>query len=420
MLIQISLFFLFLILSALFSSSETAFLSVNPYTLEYLEQKGSKRAGLIRKTLGRLNDLLATILIGNTLVNVAAASIATSIFARLYPDPNKAILLATLVTTLLILFFAEINPKIIAAHRPLKVASIFIYPIRLFLALLYPLTRLFSILPNLFLPREEKSDRILGHRLNEEEIKILITSGGQNLPRFRQKMLTGVLNLNNRPIKEIMIPRTAVKALEINFSLQQVLQLVRECGHFRYPVYRGNIDNIEGVFHAKDLLALSSDKTFKLQDWLHKPLFVPELASIENVLLQMQEQAIHLALVVDEFGSFEGIVSLEDILEEIVGDIKDEYDQKNEKWYQKISDGEFIIKGSISVREINEILNINIPEDKNYTTLAGFFLYHFGHLPAEKASVKVNHLEVVVEKMSKRHLSLLRVKIIKPEIAGEN
>jgi Hemolysins and related proteins containing CBS domains len=168
------------------------------------------------------------------------------------------------------------------------------------------------------------------------------------------------------------------------------------------------------------LLALSSDKTFKLQDWLHKPLFVPELASIENVLLQMQEQAIHLALVVDEFGSFEGIVSLEDILEEIVGDIKDEYDQKNEKWYQKISDGEFIIKGSISVREINEILNINIPEDKNYTTLAGFSYIILDISRQKKASVKVNHLEVVVEKMSKRHLSLLRVKIIKPEIAGEN
>jgi putative hemolysin len=352
---------------------------------------------------------------------VAAASIATSIFARLYPDPNRAVLLATLVTTLLILVFGEINPKIVAAHRPIKVSSLFIYPIRFFWLLLYPLTKLFSLMPSLFLPAEERSGNIFAHHLTEEEIKVVISSGAKGLSKLRKKMLAGVLDLSHRPVKEIMIPRTRVRALEINCSLNQVIQAVKEYGFSRYPVYRQAIDNTEGLFYAKDILPLlQSNQEFSLKALVRKPLFIPELASIEKALLQMQEKAVHLALVVDEFGSFEGIVSLEDILEEIIGDIRDEYDRSTEDWYQKISDNEFIIKGSASIKEINEILNLGIPERKDYTTLAGLFLYRYGHLPSEKASVKIKNLRFFVEKMNKRHLSLIRVKIIRPEAPEES
>jgi len=421
MVTQIGLFLLFLALSAFFSSSETAFLSVNPYTLEYLDKKGSKRARLIRKTLISLNELLSTILIGNTLVNVAAASIATSIFVRLSSDPNKAVLLATLATTLLILIFGEINPKIIAAHRPIKLASLYIYPIRLISMLFFPLTKFFSLLTNLFLPREERTSHLFAHRLSEEEIRVVISSGAKGISRLRKKMLAGVLDLSNRPVKEIMIPRTQVRALEIDSSLSEVIRTIKECGFSRYPVYRETIDNIEGVFHAKDILPiLRANQEFNLRSLLRPPLFVPELASIEKVLLQMQEQAIHLALVVDEFGSFEGIVSLEDILEEIVGDIRDEYDRQAEVWYQKLSENEYIIKGTASIKEINEILNLGIPEKKDYTSLAGLFLYHYGHLPEEKASVRINSLLFTVEKMNRRHLSLIRVKILQPVQPGES
>jgi len=165
MIIRIGIFFLFLVLSAFFSSSETAFISVNPYTLEYLEKKGSKRARLVRQALGQLNDLLSTILIGNTLVNVAASAVATSIFASFYPDQNQAILLATLTTTILILVVGEINPKIIAAHRPVKVSSLFIYPIKFFYLLLYPVSRLFSFLPQVLLGKEGQGGTIFSRRL---------------------------------------------------------------------------------------------------------------------------------------------------------------------------------------------------------------------------------------------------------------
>jgi len=416
MLTEIGLFVLFLVLSAFFSSSETAFLSVNPYTLEYLDSKGSTRARLIRKMLARLSELLSTILIGNTLVNVAAASIATSILVRLSSDPNQAVILATLATTLLVLIFGEITPKTIAAYRPMPLASFYVYPVRIFYYLFYPLTRLFSLLTNLFLPREERRRQPRAHHLSDEEIKMVISSGARGLSRFRKKMLAGVLDLSRRPVKEIMIPRTQVRALEVNLPLPEVLRIVQECGFSRYPVYRNTIDNIVGLVHVKDILPLMpSPGEFNLSRLLRRPLFVPELASIEKVLLQMQEGAVHLALVVDEFSNFEGIVTLEDIMEEIIGDIRDEYDRKAEDWYQQVGENEYLIKGTAPIKEINEILNLGIPEKKDYTTLAGLFLYHFGHLPAEKDSIKLKSMQFTVEKMSRRHLSQIRVKVLRDQ-----
>jgi len=417
MIIKIGVFFLFLAMSAFFSSSETAFISVNPYTLEYLEKKGSKRARLVRRALGRLNDLLSTILIGNTLVNVAASSVATSIFVGFYADQNKAILLATVTTTIFILIFAEITPKIVAAHRPVKISSLLIYPLRLLYFVLYPVSKLFSFIPQLFLGPEERAGTIFSHRLSEEEIKIVISSGAAGLSKLKKKMLSGIMDLSLRPVKEIMIPRTQVRALPLEATLEEVLKTIQESGYSRYPVYNQTIDNVVGLFHAKDILpCLNHQQQFQLQNYIRKPLFVPELASIEQVLLQMQERAVHLAFIVDEFGSFEGIVSLEDIMEEIVGDIRDEHDQKAENWYHKISDNEYLVQGLASVKEINELLDLKIPERKDYTTLAGFFLYHYRHLPAENSSIIVDHLEFTVVKMNKRRISLVRIKKLEPSV----
>ncbi|NPV84302.1 MAG: HlyC/CorC family transporter, partial [Candidatus Aminicenantes bacterium] len=191
----------------------------------------------------------------------------------------------------------------------------------------------------------------------------------------------------------------------------EVLRVIQESGYSRYPVFRGSFDNIEGIVHAKDILpVMQSPAGFNLSRLLRRPLFVPELASIEQVLLQMQEKAVHLALVVDEFGSFEGIVTLEDIMEEIVGDIRDEYDRQAEDWFQKVGENEYLIKGTVPIKEINEVLNLGIPEKKDYTTLAGLFLYHYGHLPLEKDSVTIDSLQFTVEKMSRRHLNQIRVR----------
>lgn len=404
------LFFFFLILSAFFSASETALIASNPYTLDYLEKKGSKRAKMVKLMLAKIDNLLATILIGNTLVNVSAASLATFIFVSFIPNKNQAVLLATVFTTLLILFFSEINPKIFAAYNPLKFSLFSIYPLRIFVFVFYPFVKAFTFLASLIFPALKEQGGI-SRTLNEEEIKVLLKKGTKGMSSLRKKMISGVLDIAARPIKEIMVPRPQIKAIETGSPLKEILNIILSEGFSRFPVYRGRLDNIEGLIHAKDVIPyLIDNKEFNISSILRKPFFVPESASLEKVLLQMQENTVHLAFVVDEFGNMEGIVTLEDIIEEIVGDIQDEYDEI-EELVSKIDENVYIIKGNASVKEINQRLPLRLPEKGEYTTLAGFFLYEFGKIPHEQDVFHYKGHKFSVEKMSKRRISLIRVSL---------
>jgi putative hemolysin len=403
------LFFLFILLSAFFSSSETALIAVNPYKLDYLEKKGSKRARLVKRMLERVDNLLATILFGNTLVNVAAASIATFFFVSLIPNKNHAVLLATLVTTFLILILAEITPKTYAAYNPIKLSFLFIQPIRFFILIFYPFVKAFTFVSRLIFPSSLKKEKGLRRSLSTEEIKVLLTMGIKGMSSFRKNMISGVLDIGSRPIREIMVPRPQVKAIDMKSSIQQILDIILSAEFSRFPVYKGRLDNIEGLIHVKDVIPyLIDNKDFSMNKIIRKPFFVPELASLENVLLQMQETANHLVFVVDEFGNMEGIVTLEDIIEEIVGEIQDEYDPKDE-WFSQVEENVYVVKGRASIKDVNQRLLLELPEKKEYTTLAGFFLYEFGKIPQKGEILRYESYRLVVEKMSKRHISLLRI-----------
>jgi len=404
------LFVLFLILSAFFSSSETAFVAVNPLSLEALERRGSKRASLIKRLQARMEHLLTGILIGNTLVNASAASLSTFIFVTLIPNKETAIILSTVCTTILLLFISEINPKVYAAAHPLRLTYLFVYPLRFFLVLFFPFIQTFHFISRLLFPSTRNRTFEVDRVLNEEETRILLQSRVQGLSTLRKKMITEILDIGLRPIKQIMIPRPMIKAMNIDSSLPQILEFIRTEGISRFPVYRGRLDNIEGLVHAKDIIPYVLDnKEFKLSLVLRKPLFVPESASLEKVLLQMQENAVHLAFIVDEFGNVEGIVTLEDILEEIVGDIRDEHDKDIEAWQTKVADNTFILKGQASIKDINDRLNLGLPEKKDYTTLAGFILSRLGRIPQEKDVLSFGGHSFTIEKMNKRHISLVRI-----------
>jgi putative hemolysin len=403
------LFFLFILLSAFFSSSETSFIAVNPYKLDYLEKKGSRRARHVKSMLERVDNLLATILIGNTFVNVAAASIATFIFVSLIPNKNHAVLVATLMTTFLILIFAEITPKTYAAYNPIKLSFLFVQPIRFFILIFYPFVKIFTFISRLIFPSSQKKEKGLSRSLSTEEIKVMLTMGIKGMSSFRKNMISGVLDIGSRPIREIMVPRPQVKAIEIKSSIQQILDTILSAGFSRFPVYKGRLDNIEGLIHVKDVIPyLVDNKELNINKIIRKPFFVPEPASLENVLLQMQETANHLVFVVDEFGNMEGIVTLEDIIEEIVGEIQDEYDPR-EEWFSQIEENVYVVKGRASIKDVNQRLLFELPEKREYATLAGFFLYEFGKIPQEGEVLSYEGYRFVVEKMSKRHINLLRI-----------
>jgi putative hemolysin len=413
--LPVLLFAACVLLSAFFASAETAYIGANPYTLAYLEKKGSRRAAVVKKTLSRTDDFLATILIGNTLANTAAASLATYIFASFLPGTRGVVLFAIAASTLLLLFFSEINPKIYAAYNPLKLSLAFAWPVRFFIVVFYPVVKAFTFLSSLIFHKSREGRPPRTRALSEDETRALLTGGIKGMSAFRKKMLDEILDLGSRPVREIMTPRPAIKALEIGAGREQILETILREEFSRFPVYRGRLDLIEGLIHTKDIIPfLVRGEEIELVRFLRKPFYIPESASAEKALLQMKENAVHLAFVVDEFGNVEGILSLEDILEEIVGDIQDEYDVKEEDWCAPLSGGGFMIKGAAAVKDINERLALDIPENADYSTLAGFFLYEFGRLPREKDVLVHGRRRFVVERMNKRHIGQIRVEPLDP------
>jgi putative hemolysin len=418
----ILLFVLCLALSAFFASSETAFIAANPYSLEARERQGSKRAALARKIKSRTNELLATILIGNTLVNAAAASIATSLFASALPAAHRssAILYATVATTLLLLIFGEINPKTFAAHNAIRTATLLAYPIRAAMAVLAPVAKVFSLMTGLLVPSSKAAAGGASRALNEEEARIALHAGARGLSTLRRRIVSGALEIDSRPVREIMVPRPEVKAIEIDARAEDVLNTVRTAGYSRFPVFRGRLDSVEGIIYGKDVIGYLIDKKeFSVREILRPALFVPESASLEKVLRQMQEKAVHMALVVDEFGNVEGLVTLEDIIEEIVGEIQDEHDDQAGSWYTWLEDGRYRVAGAAPVKDVNALVGLSIPEKKHYTTLAGFFLAQCGRLPKEKDSFDFGGYRLTVEKMSKRRIALIEVAPAPPEESAE-
>ena len=416
----IALFALCVLLYAFFSASETSFIAANPFALQYREREGSKRAALVRRMRARTNEFLATILIGNTLVNVAASAIATSICITLIPNQSHAVLAATVSTTLIILIFAETTPKTFAAQNPVKTALRLGYPVRGLMIVLYPLVKALSFVTGLLIPSSRRRDAYAAVQLNEEETRIALHAGARGLSGLRRRIVSGALEIGSRPVKEIMVPRPEIRAIEIDSKRDDVLKTIRASGYSRYPVFRGRLDSIEGIIHGKDVIGyLIDNKEFAVKDILRKAFFVPEFASLEKVLLQMQEKAVHMALVVDEFGNVDGLVTLEDIIEEIVGEINDEHDGQIESWYTRLDRGRILVAGSAPVKEVNALLPLGIPEKRDYTTLAGFVLAQCGRLPREKDAFDFGGFRLTVEKMSKRRIALVEVAPAGPEGAAE-
>ncbi|MGZ5514479.1 MAG: hemolysin family protein [Candidatus Aminicenantales bacterium] len=412
----LALFALCVILCAFFSAAETSFIAANPFALQYREKAGSKRASLVRRMRARTNEFLATILIGNTLVNVAASAIATSLCIRLIPNQNQAVLVATLGTTLIVLIFAETAPKTFAAQNPVKTALGLSYPVRGLMIALYPLVKAISFVTGFLIPGSRGRDAYASLQLNEEETRIAIRAGAGGLSGLRRRIVSGALDMGSRPIKEIMVPRPEIKAIEIDSPRQDVLNTIRSAGYSRYPVYRGRLDSVEGIIYGKDIVSYRiENKDFAIKDILRKALFVPESASLEKVLRQMQDKAVHMALVVDEYGNVDGLVTLEDIIEEIVGEIQDEHDDQAGSWYTRLDGGRTLIAGAAPIKDVNALVDLRIPEKKYYTTLAGFFLSLCGRLPREKDAFDFGGFRLTVEKMTKRRIALIEVAPLPPQ-----
>jgi putative hemolysin len=413
-------------LSVFFSAAETAYMAVNRVRLKYQAEAGDKKAEAIKEIINNPDRLLGVLLFGVTVTEIAAASILTYILASYGTKEHSEIvsLAGSIVLAIIVLIFCELTPKIIAAARPEQTAAALLLPLKITIWLLFPLARSAAWLANRIV-------RIIGmsadaspfaHSISEEEIRAMIAGSSRAaMPDEKKEMLHNIFEIGDTQVREVMIPRVEVTAVDIDDDISKILSVVNKTHYSRIPVYRLNFDNPIGVLYVKDLLQyIQKTETINLQVLLRPIHFIPNSARLDIVLRQFQSMHLHMAVVVDEYGGVEGIVTLEDLLEEIVGEIRDEHDTEIES-IRELGPNLYTIAGNLPVRDFNRFFAEKIPESQEYTTLAGFLEALTGRLLLEGESVRFQNFILTVEKNEGFRILSLRVRSSAPKpekIAG--
>lgn len=380
-----------LLLSAFFSSSETGMMAINRYRLRHLARKGSRSAKRTSALLERPDRLIGVILIGNNFVNILASALATIIAVRLWGDSGIAI--ATLGLTFFVLIFGEVTPKTVAAMYPEKVAfpaSLVLVPL---LKLLYPVVVLVNWICSLLMypfgirPGQESEDQ-----LTSEELRTLVNESGLRLPTKRRGMLLGILDLEKVRVDDIMVPRNEITGIDIEDDIEDIIHQLKECQHTRVPVYRGDINNVVGMLHMRKIARLLSleqiNKATLLQE-TDEPYFIPESTALHTQLFNFQKARERTALVVDEYGDIIGLATLEDILEEIVGDFTTDVSDNSQEITPQ-GDGSYIIDGSASIRDVNRALGWHLPTE-DARTINGLITEEMEAIPDASVCWKIGN-----------------------------
>ena len=401
----------FFALAAFFSLAETAILSSNRYKLRHLASQGNRRATQLVAWLEEPERLLAAILLGSNFSNVGAATIAAAMVSHLVASPdweNIALAIEAIILTLLMFFICELGPKALGARYPERLSLQLVIPVELCVKGLSPLTTLGLRIASVFFKRVGENPEAQAP-ITPAELRAVIASSPHRPESM--KMLERVLEFSERQVKDVMVPRLEVTALEIGTPLQEILSIVESTRYTRFPVYQGSLDNVAGILHGKDLMPyLHSPRMFRLPQLLRKPVFIPDTAKLDNAIRMLQNAQTHLGIVVDEHGGVEGIVTVENLIEQIVGEIQDEHDVEVDSVVSH-TDGTFMIDASISVRELKERLPIDIPESAQYVTLAGFLLRQAGRLLKEGDEITYEGDIFRVEQLLGRRI--MRVRLIK-------
>ena len=403
---------LLLVCSAFFSGSETGMMAINRYRLSALVRKGNRSAKLVNRLLGQVDKLLGSILFGNTLVNVAAAALANIIILRLFGQNDWAILLGTLALTFAILVFSEIMPKILAASHPERIALPASYVLTPLITLFHPVVSVATALVKgmLWLLRIRIETDQSKQKVTLEELRGLVLEAGHFLPRKHQKMLLNLVDLERITVNDVMVPRNQIEALDINASVDELRQQIITCHHTLLPVYADSPSNIIGILHIKRVPALLQEATLdvaQLREILNEPYFIPSDTPLLKQLQQFQERHARLGLVVDEYGELLGLVTLENILEEIVGEFTTQSPAQTGKFLRQ-EDGSLLLEGSSSLRELNRKLGLHLPLD-SAKTLNGLILEHLEDIPEAGTSLKIAGYPIEIIQTQDRIVKVARI-----------
>jgi Mg2+/Co2+ transporter CorB len=402
-----------LICSGFFSGSETSMMAINRYRLNHLVRKGNKSAKLTAKLLSQTDKLLGSILLGNTLLNVAAATLAEIIVLRLFGHDNStALLVGSLTVTFAILVFSEIMPKVIAASHAERVALPSSYALAIIIKLFYPVVSIATALVRsmLWLLHIKVQTDHSHHKMSLEELRSMVLEAGIFLPRKHQKMLLNLVDLERITVNDVMIPRNQIEALNVDVDPAELRQQIITCHHTLLPVYADTPGNVIGVLHIKRVLPLLLEEALdaaQLREILYDAYFIPSDTPLLKQLQQFQERQTRLGLVVDEYGELLGLVTLENILEEIVGDFTTQSPAQSGKFLRQ-DDGSLLLEGSSSLRELNRKLGLHFPLGEA-KTLNGLILEHLQDIPEAGTSLKIGGYPIEIIQTQDRAVKVARL-----------
>jgi putative hemolysin len=410
--LYIALLVICLALSAFFSGSETAFISLQRFRLEYLVSTEVKNAKRVARLIEKPERFLSVVLFGNTLVNAAAAALATVIAVHYWGEQN-GIIIATVGLTVILLIFCEATPKTIAARHAERLSMLLQRPIQMISWLFTPFVIALSWLANAF-TRIAGGTPVPRSIISDEEIRTMISVGKEEgtVEEAEAKMLHKVFDFGDRPVHEIMVPRLEVLALQQGSTIADFLKLYMESPISRYLVYKENMDNVVGILSVKDVLMarakgeITDEST--IDDLVRPAYFTPETNLVKKLFFDMRDHNYRMAVVIDEYGGTAGIVSLSRLVEEIVGQVGDEM-AGIEKDYEIINENTFQIDGGMRVDEANEEMELNLPEGEDYETVAGFILSLLGHIPRRNEQLRYHGLKIVITEMKGQKIEKILV-----------
>ena len=416
---QFIILVILLLLSAFFSSAETALMTVNKIRLRSLADDGNRRAALVLDTTEKhTSKMLSAILIGNNIVNISASSLSATLA---YSFGGYMVSIATAILTVAILVFGEITPKNFATIHAEKISLAYIPIIRFFMFIMTPIIFLIDLFSRgfMFLLRVDPNAR--NNAMTEDELRTIVDVSHESgvIESDEKEMIYNVFDLGDAKAKDVMVPRVHVTFADVNATYEELIDIFREDKFTRLPIFEDTTDNVVGTINMKDLLLYDKEKEFHIRDFMREAYFTYEYKNISELLVEMRQASFNIAIVLDEYGETSGLITLEDILEEIVGEIHDEYDENEEDFIKQIGEREYIVEGSTNLDDLNDRLDLDLTSEE-YDSVGGFIIEHLDRLPEIGDGVTTEDgIHLVVEKLDKNRIESVHLYLPEPKPEDE-
>ena len=412
--IQLLILILLIGLSAFFSSAETALTTVNKIRIRNLAEAGDKSAVTLTKVLEDQGKMLSAILVGNNVVNLTASSMSTTLAMNIWSD--KAVGIATGVLTLVILVFGEISPKTISTLYSEKISLKYAKIIYLFMTVMTPVIYAVNVLSSGFLRLVHVDPNRKQEAITEDELRTIVEVSHEEgvIESEEKKIINNVFDFGDSVAKDIMVPRIDMAMVEVGATYDELIDIFREEKYTRMPVYEETTDNVIGIINMKDVLLIDRNEEFHVRDLLREPLYTYEYKNTAELMVEMRQTSNNMIIVLDEYGATAGMITLEDLLEEIVGEIRDEYDEDEEQELVEVGPGEYVVEGSMKLDDLNDQLDLEL-ESEDYDSIGGLIIGQLDRLPEEGESVVCDGIRLVVDRLDKNRIDRVHMYLPKEQ-----